>query len=522
MILEFLKLLERSLGAGVLVLVVLLLRLVLRRAPKWVHVGLWGLVAVRLLCPSLPQSSLSLMPDVSAETVAVELQTMQHQVQTFSSDLYHEYQIPMAYSSTDPLNAAGQLWLLGVLGMLVYMAASVLVLRHRVRTAVRLRENIYQSERVDTPFILGVLFPKIYLPWKLSPEETEHVLVHECTHIRRRDHWWKPLGFGLLSLHWFNPLLWLAYVLLCRDIELACDEGVIRTLGAWERADYTQTLLHCSIRRPVFSACPLAFGEVGVKMRVKSVLNYKLPSRRLLLTAAALCAVAAAGFLTNPVATVDAYSLCSTIRADVDGDGALEYCTAHSTGNDKFRVTVREESFSGPIAWERIHPMPGGRVQFYQEGAECGLQSTMYDGVRVRYSMHVEDDRLAFAAPTRFPEWDVDYAYSNISPTGATMYYKAWNIPEGGKLFMDGIYRLEREKPDALLECEPVKPIGTRPTDGTLYRLLPKREVTVDYDWEEFYGPLERGNYRLCQNFIYQMPDGTTQEFTRYLFFVIH
>ena len=173
-------------------------------------------------------------------------------------------------------------------------------LRRKVCEAVILRGNIYQSEKVGSPFVLGIIRPKIYLPYHMDSREMDHVIAHEQTHIRRRDHWWKPLGFLLLTIHWFNPLMWLSYVLLCRDIELACDEKVIREMGNEQRADYTQALVACSVGRRVIAACPLAFGEVGVKERVKSVMNYKKPAFWIVLASVIVCAAAAVCFLTNP------------------------------------------------------------------------------------------------------------------------------------------------------------------------------------------------------------------------------
>ena len=174
-------------------------------------------------------------------------------------------------------------------------------MRRKVCEAVILRENIYQSEKVCSPFVLGIIKPKIYLPYQIDSREMDHVIAHEQTHIRRRDHWWKPLGFLLLTIHWFNPLMWLSYILLCRDIELACDERVIKEMGNEQRADYTQALVACSVNRRSIAACPLAFGEIGVKERVKSVMNYKKPAFWIVLASVIVCAVIAVCFLTNPI-----------------------------------------------------------------------------------------------------------------------------------------------------------------------------------------------------------------------------
>ena len=193
------------------------------------------------------------------------------------------------------------IWLFGIAALFLYSAVSYWRLHRKVCEAVILRGNIYQSEKVCSPFVLGIIKPKIYLPYHMDSREMDHVIAHEQTHIRRKDHWWKPLGFLLLTIHWFNPLMWLSYILLCRDIELACDEKVIREMGNEQRADYTQALVACSVDRRLIAACPLAFGEIGVKERVKSVMNYKKPAFWIVLASVIVCAVIAVCFLTNPI-----------------------------------------------------------------------------------------------------------------------------------------------------------------------------------------------------------------------------
>ena len=307
----FLKIVNMSISAGWLVLAVLLLRLALKKAPKWVSVLLWGFVAIRLVCPFSIESMLSLIP--SAETVSPELMqdwtpevsTGIGSVDAVITPIITQTFAPEPLASANPLQilipVATVTWLAGITAMLLYTAISYLLLRRKVATAVRLRKNIYQSENVDSPFVLGIIRPKIYLPFQMDGKNLEHVIAHEQSHIRRKDHWWKPFGFILLALHWFNPLMWLGYVLLCRDIELACDEKVIKQMDNESRADYTQALVACSVNRRSIAACPLAFGEVGVKERVKSVMNYKKPAFWLIITAIVACVAVAVCFLTDPV-----------------------------------------------------------------------------------------------------------------------------------------------------------------------------------------------------------------------------
>ena len=308
----FLKILNMSISASWLVLAVLLLRLVLKKAPKWVSVLLWGIVAVRLICPFSIESMLSLIP--SAETVSPEIMmdwtpeisTGIGSVDKVINPIITQTFAPDPATSANPLQilipVCGVLWLAGIGVMLIYTAVSYFLLRRKVAAAVLFRQNIYQSEHVDSPFVLGIIQPKIYLPFRMDGKTLEHVIAHEQAHIRRKDHWWKPFGFVLLALHWFNPFMWLGYILLCRDIELACDEKVIREMDSNGKADYTEALVACSINRRSIAACPLAFGEVGVKARVKSVLHYRKPAFWVVLAAVLLCVAVAVCFLTNPKA----------------------------------------------------------------------------------------------------------------------------------------------------------------------------------------------------------------------------
>lgn len=305
----FLKIVNMGIAAGWLILVVLALRPVLRKAPRWIHVLLWGLVGIRLICPFSIESALSLIP--SAETIRPEIMTAAKPAiesgipavnHVLNPVIAHTF-TPQPGASANPLQIwlpiLAAFWCAGVILLLLYAAVSYLRLLRTIRTAVLLRDNIYQSEHIASPFILGIIRPKIYIPFSLTEETLQPVLLHERAHLQRRDHWWKPLGFLLLTVYWFHPLIWLSYILLCRDIELACDEKVIRDFSREERADYSQALLTCSAHRKI-AVCPLAFGETGVKKRVKSVLSYKRPAFFIVAAAITACIVLVVCFLTSP------------------------------------------------------------------------------------------------------------------------------------------------------------------------------------------------------------------------------
>ena len=307
----FLKIINMSISASWLVLVVLILRFVLKKAPKWVNILLWGIVAIRLICPFSFESALSLIP--SAETFpekvisgpSFDVQTgitpVDNRINDYLGDRYFEGVTVPANNGNNIMTILTIVWTIGILLLVAYTVISYWRLRRKVDTAVRYKDNIFQSENVKSPFVLGIIKPRIYLPFNMNGQHLEHVVAHEQAHIHRKDHWWKPFGFLLLTIHWFNPLVWLAYVLLCRDIELACDERVIKELGNEQRADYTQALVACSVNRRMIAACPLAFGEVGVKDRVKSVMNYKKPAFWGVVLAVIVCVFVAVCFLTNPV-----------------------------------------------------------------------------------------------------------------------------------------------------------------------------------------------------------------------------
>ena len=346
----FLKLLNLSISASWLVLAVLVLRLISKRSPKWVNVLLWGIVALRLVLPFSIESAVSLIP--SAETVspaAVQFDpapTITSGVSVIDNAVnpsLSEHFAAVPTASVNPLyvwtEIAGWVWLIGLGAMLLYALVSYLRLRRRVSVSLCVRENIYLCDAISSPFILGVVKPHIYLPSTLDEVQRQNVLSHEQAHLARRDHWWKPLGFALLAVYWFNPVLWLAYALLCRDIELACDERVIRTMDESAVKTYSTVLLACSMPRKAVITCPLAFGEVGVKERVKNALHYKKPAFWVVAASVTVCIVVAVCFLTNPPTDTDAAGLVGFHReqvtyADVTGASGAQPSNVQLTAEE--------------------------------------------------------------------------------------------------------------------------------------------------------------------------------------------
>ena len=310
----FIKVFNLAVTAGWFVLAVLLLRPLMKKSPKWINCLLWGIVGLRLVFPFSFESIFSLIP--SAEPIpqnitmvpAPEINSGIGVMNEIVNPVISETLAPQVGASVTPMQivigVASYIWVIGIIAMLCYGAISYILLRRKVRVSLKGEGNVYFCDDVDSPFILGVILPRIYIPSAMSGEALGHVLAHEKAHLRRFDHIWKPLGFCLLAIYWFNPLFWVAYALLCRDIEAACDEKVIKQMDAEAKKDYSRTLLDCSMHRRRIMSCPLAFGEVGVKERVKSILNYKKPAFWVIIAALIVTLVLSVCFLTNPTSNV--------------------------------------------------------------------------------------------------------------------------------------------------------------------------------------------------------------------------
>ena len=384
----FLKLLNLSISASWLVLAVLVLRLISKRSPKWVNVLLWGIVALRLVLPFSIESALSLIP--SAETVspaAVQFDpapTITSGVSVIDNAVnpsLSEHFAAVPTASVNPLyvwtEIAGWVWLIGLGAMLLYALVSYLRLRRRVSVSLPVQDHIYLCDAISSPFILGFVKPHIYLPSGLDEVQRQNVLAHEQAHLARRDHWWKPLGFALLAVYWFNPVLWLAYTLLCRDIELACDERVIRTMDESAVKTYSTVLLACSMPRKAVITCPLAFGEVGVKERVRNALHYKKPAFWVVAASVAVCVVMAVCFLTDP--EHETMKWAKNLRVD---DVVRVELTIMPQATDKQYKDFNADEIAEAVA---LINKSGGRYVRSMEpltGGSTELYVTTMDGVR--------------------------------------------------------------------------------------------------------------------------------------------
>lgn len=371
----FATLLTMSIDATWLILIVILLRLLLKQAPKWVNCVLWGFVGLRLLCPFVPESRFSLMPGVFR---------MQNRYGSAVDQTFAQSPVVggnLSQTVTDGAGAAGLtgiqtgagtvttgfggewiqqilpvgsiLWLIGVIVLLGYAVYSYLRVRRQVSEAVWMRENFWVCDQVKSPFILGLFRPKIYLSSGMEEAQLPYVIAHEQAHLKRGDQWWKPLGFGLLMIHWYNLFVWVAYILFCRDLELACDESAVRDLTLEERKSYSYALLSCSMQRRLVTVCPLAFGEAGVKTRVKEVLNYKKPSFWILLAAVVACVIVAVCFLTDPKegTTIVLTNEAGNSEADAATNAALEQAAAKQEEVEQLKesLAAQQESLAAGL-----------------------------------------------------------------------------------------------------------------------------------------------------------------------------
>lgn len=548
----FLKILDMSLSASWLVLAVIVARLVLRKAPKWVNVLLWGLVAVRLLCPFTPESSLSRVPDNDAmlsdwtddyvgdieifHDNRAEFQTAVEAGRTplyAGEDGYYVVTAPDKVSAPRTVGntlvpALSVLWLLGMAAMGEYTLFSYWQLRRQVRLAIEVSEDVYLSEFIDTPFVLGLFRPRIYLPYHLSEQDSRHVIAHERTHIRRRDYWWKPLGFALLSVHWFNPVLWLAYCLLCRDIEMACDEKVVRELDPQQRADYSQALLNCSVLHHKITACPLAFGEVGVRERVQSVLHYKKPAAWMLLIAAAVCVVVAVCFLTEP-RKPDSLEWLQTLNPSAVK--YIEYINEQASPDKQYALYTDDalteavsylHSFHGtPVREDSVEPVEntGYRLNIVTTSGSHTVRNIgnvylvidgdYYTDPNYILTQHFDDFfyGTSYLPAIENQEMNLSMAVEEVSSTGITIHFKNYATSEELALFGGNSYFLQEQVDGQWTDLPTLQdPVFTSDT----YSLSSIARHQINWEW--LYGRLPAGHYRIGKKVSVLSPEGISYQ----------
>lgn len=393
----FIKLLNISITAGYLVLAVVLVRALLKKAPKWVSCVLWSMVGIRLVLPFSLKSVMSLIPSAQTipEDIAVTAVPSINSGLSYLNDAINpvisEKLSPSVTEGPNPmetlLTVAAAVWVAGILAMLIYGAISYLRLKGRVAPSIKCEGNVYYCDEIDSPFILGVFRPRIYLPSDIDEKSFSYVVSHERSHIKRGDHFWKPLGFLILSVYWFNPLVWVAYILLCRDIEGACDERAVKDMTVEDKKGYISALVSYSVERKMISACPLAFGETNVKGRVKSVLNYKKPAFWIIIASVAICIAVSVFFLTDPMD--DEYASPISVRYD-NGEGLVTHVEDYSSETILSLLNKGKWGWEVPNCHADFELDFGGKSVKYH--SECG---TFYDAEKEKSLALSEVDRLS-------------------------------------------------------------------------------------------------------------------------------
>lgn len=477
-------LLDISVTASYLAAAVILLRLVLKKAPKFLTILLWGLVAIRLIIPVFPESSLSVIPNPSPITNSVTDEKEEavtppvieeEEKEEENTDVPPTVQeapvtpvkptVPHASTATEkasatPWNTVFWIWISGFCLMLCYALVSWLRVLRSVKGAEKEEGRIWISGGTSTPFILGIVRPRIYLPEGLSDEDRLYVMTHERAHLKRCDHLWKPFGFLLLSLHWFNPLLWVSYILLCRDIELAADEKAIKKLGEEHKKPYSHALISCAANRALIAACPLAFGETSIKDRIKRVLNYKRPAFWIIITAAVACIVTGVLFLTNPKESTltgtwygnDAYTAGSAFTFNKDGTGVytLRWDDAKvdilwEAQDGKLRVSCKESTVTDVIPHnlrDCSFTVKGKNLELYTEG-----ESPVRNVFSRKKNTYGGDEKL------------VSESYWQTEDGKSYLIFREYGVIEGeldGKLIYE-LYRAKKGKLTVLYAEEKAK-----------------------------------------------------------------
>ncbi len=484
----FLDILSLSLSASWLVVAAIVIRLVLPKAPKALYVAMWGLVALRLILPISLESALSLVPEAVSSGEAVESWSQapadllgpvisEEPVEipaTGVSDLEKPGEVlspPSDLYSAVPdqptveqvlVPTLAMVWAVGAGLLTIYAVLSHLVLWWQVRDALHLTGRVYRSAFAPTAFVLGWLRPRIYVPSSMKDDDLRYVVAHEEAHIARLDHWWKPLGFLLLAIHWFNPLLWLAYALLCRDIELACDERVVRQLQWDQRADYSQTLLNCSIHRNMILACPTAFGMTGTKERVKNVLNYKKPGLWISLVTVLAIVVSLVCFFAVP-------------PAQAEEPNPTTEPTAEPTETP-------------------LPTLPGNMVPVVDHG--------------IPHTGSI----LTGQAEDEYGSFDYEITLHSVSPTGLRLVLRT---SESRSYTHCELYRIEK------LTDNGWEALTARAQEAQVH-YMSYHSSTFDFswpiaysgwpvDWSAIYGVLDPGTYRLCTTLLPEMGESQIQ-----------
>ncbi len=556
----FLKLVNMGSAASWLIIAVLILRLLLKKAPKSFNCFLWCMVGVRLLIPLSVESVFSLIPSVEVVPAEVfySIDPTAVAPAVNKETGFANQVIPSALTEPLPPNISNNVnrlqmvtyvvadvWFLGVLLLLTYTFVTYVRLRHRISDAVRWKDNIFQSEKVSSPFVLGMINPRIYITYTLAGEQQECVIAHEKAHIRRRDHWLKPIGFMILAIYWFHPLVWVAYIFLCRDIELACDERVLQQIGMEKKRVYSETLLNCSANHKMIAACPIAFGEVGVKNRIKGILNYRKPTLWVVLMAFAACGLCIVCFMTNPEEGEGEEKVMQPSELVVSSEENLE----ENAATDVVTETEEYETLQTVTIFAHVKEIMADKKGYMLISSDTNsfpgaflvkVPEGVYD-----ISPQIYDERyLQGGEYIVITMWDTgeEYADGKIpiyealfvekkenfirgmaieevnSRQGVTVNMECYNATDGDVKFSNTTnkeltygddYRIQMQLDGVWYDLQPKTEMCYHDIG---YALPPKGSSVWKVNWEAWYGGLPKGQYRIVKSVIESDGMGTYQE----------
>ena len=519
----FIKILNMSLSASWLILAVMVLRLLLKKAPRQSMCLLWGLVALKLIIPFSPESVLSLIPSNEVIPDNITMESHPHinsgivYIDTAVNPVMESNLSPQIGDSVNPMQVvahiAGIIWCIGVICCLAYALISFIRLKMKVRASKKIGRNIYACDEVVSPFILGIFRPVIYIPSGMGRETTDYVIAHENAHLKRGDHFWKPLGFIILSVYWFNPLCWVAYILLCRDIEYACDEKVIRDKDNEYVNSYSQALLDCNAQRKIIAACPLAFGETDVKGRIRVILNYKKPAFWVIVISLIACIVCAICFMTKPKQEEPETVIADTAPIPVQDESTddpmsveLDFMDVSDLPNSGTAYAI----FTTTVTDIKCDPDFGYSVRF-SDGNYIGE----YQGLSIVYVtegdvIHAGDRIGEYGDPGGIPI-GLTMSLSDITASGCNVIF----IQHGGNVrwqLETGVsFNIQVLRDDG--KWEDISPVvGEKSVvwNDMSFKIHNDGETAFGVRWDDVYGELPDGHYRLHKEVAdFGGPEGT-------------
>ena len=547
------RLLNMSLTASVAIVLVILLRFALKKAPKVFSYALWGVVLFRLLCPISIGSSFSLFNLV--DTPAEDYGYISSVIEYVPADIVHTENpsvvLPVLGVSevindalpqgeeqlrADPLEGrtfvATVIWMMGVLAMGIYSIVSYLKLRFKLRVAIPLRENIFIADDIKSPFVVGLIRPRIYLPCNLSEKEQEYIILHEKHHTKRLDHVMKALAFIALAIHWFNPLVWVAFILAGKDMEMSCDEAVIRKVGSHVRADYSASLLTLATGRRIIAGTPLAFGEGDTKGRIHNLAKWKKPARWIVILSVVLCLILAVCLLTNPAKGMPLRKIEGRSNFKITND---ETVIMNSFGLET-EVTELEE-FQKALSEIKVirNPIDQSRSEDRDSSHQIILGDRFFlnfswdyrtvwidDLVKPSYTYTVSNPMEVAKIFRDYSDvgfnWGITLKAENVSPDGA----KITMTQTGGyiqfRLMYGDDYHIEKNENGQWVNVEP---IGSFISDLIATTVPLNDSVSWNINWSSVYGSLEPGMYRFCKTITDSHAPGDSDDVTFYAEFEI-